>query len=755
MKKRWNIGFCIDEMAGAYPTAIWTGMMERARQLDVNVILIAGGGFNSESDDDFQRTLLYNYLSSPRIDGFVLTTTVYTKYHTDAWVKDYFDGFGKPYTSIGTDLPGIPSVLIDNQQGLREMFDHLIGDHEYRRVAFIRGPADNDEAEIRFACYKEALSKYSLPFDPSLTAIGEFNAKTGRDAMTEILSRTSGLPDAVVAANDYMALGAMAVLTGEGYAVPQQCAVVGFDNINDGMYEASPLTTVAQPLGEQGAVALDMLIDKLEGKPVPETRQLGTLPVIRNSCGCLSPVILELSQPHVGEHDRVLEAEGIRALLPEWFRDAQEADAVAAALSRLLTDGEFDPAVEETLLHNLEAVLARQIRTDEPLRSWHTFLSSVSALLTERGTLSADIAALMQKLRMVVGEFAERQRVADQKQMADQFTVLQSVLLDLVSTFELNKLRSIIADRLPNLGFPSFTVSRYEHPLDYQRGATVELPERSYVQMAYGDGTAFRSLENLEFRSVDLLPAEALPESRQYLGYLQSISFGSTHFGLIVTEIGPRDLTMHETVASQIASAMQAAETYQENLRRQEEANYKRNEIEKLVQPIVESLRSVSEMAVERAEAMQQLSSTAHTNTKIIESSLSSIETMNARAREIQDMINGVLDISEQIHLLSINSSIEATRAGTQGRGFSVIAHEIKSLADATASTVNDIEQHLKGFIGNIDDSKEASWNTAESYRSMIGNVEQVTENFQTITAQMEDLAVKSRGILDVMDTER
>jgi hypothetical protein len=345
--------------------------------------------------------------------------------------------------------------------------------------------------------------------------------------------------------------------------------------------------------------------------------------------------------------------------------------------------------------------------------------------------------------------------VADQNQMADQFTVLQSVLLDLVSTFELNKLRSIIADRLPNLGFPSFTVSRYEHPLDYQRGATAELPERSYVQMAYGDGTAFRSLENLEFRSVDLLPAEALPESRQYLGYLQSISFGSTHFGLIVTEIGPRDLTMHETVASQIASAMQAAETYQENLRRQEEANYKRNEIEKLVQPIVESLRSVSEMAVERAEAMQQLSSTAHTNTKIIESSLSSIEKMNARAREIQDMINGVLDISEQIHLLSINSSIEATRAGTQGRGFSVIAHEIKSLADATASTVNDIEQNLKGFIGNIDDSKEASWNTAQSYRSMIGNVEQVTENFQTITEQMEDLAVKSRGILDVMDTER
>ena len=158
-------------------------------------------------------------------------------------------------------------------------------------------------------------------------------------------------------------------------------------------------------------------------------------------------------------------------------------------------------------------------------------------------------------------------------------------------------------------------------------------------------------------------------------------------------------------------------------------------------------------MAVQRIDAMQELSTTAHTNTRIIESSLSSIETMIAKAQEIQEMINGVLDISEQIHLLSINSSIEATRAGAQGRGFSVIAHEIKSLADATAATVGDIEQHLRGFIGNIDDSKQASWNTAESYRSMIGNVEQATENFQTITEQMEDLAVKSRGILQVMDS--
>ena len=176
----------------------------------------------------------------------------------------------------------------------------------------------------------------------------------------------------------------MDVLIGEGYAVPQQGAVVGFDNIDDGQYESSPLTTVAQPLGEQGALALDLLIDKLEGKDVPGTRQLGTVPVVRNSCGCLSPVILELSQPHVAEAGDGLGPAGIRSILPEWLQSDPAAAPIADAVSHLVTGDEFDEQAEETLLHRLEAILAQQIRTEEPLGTWHAFVSSLNARLAGR-----------------------------------------------------------------------------------------------------------------------------------------------------------------------------------------------------------------------------------------------------------------------------------------------------------------------------------------------------------------------------------
>ena len=91
MKKHWNIGFCIDEMLTTYPTAIWSGIVSRAKERGVNVILIAGGGLDPESENDARRALLYRFLRSPRIDGFILNSTVYTKFHTNSWVKEYFD----------------------------------------------------------------------------------------------------------------------------------------------------------------------------------------------------------------------------------------------------------------------------------------------------------------------------------------------------------------------------------------------------------------------------------------------------------------------------------------------------------------------------------------------------------------------------------------------------------------------------------------------------------------------------------------
>jgi sigma-B regulation protein RsbU (phosphoserine phosphatase) len=750
MSRRWGICFCVDNVSRTYPTAIWNGLVEKAEELDVNVYLLKGGSLAPDSETDRLDAGIYNYLRSPRIDGLVVVGAVYVKFRTVDWVTDYFDSFGKPYTSIGIQLGNAPAVTLDNRQGLLEIFDHLIDVHGYRRIAFIRGPENNDEAEVRFECYRQALEKHSIPFDPALTAVGEFSQPTGSEAMREILARAGRPPEAVVAANDYMALGAIEMLQASGLAVPRQCAVAGFDDLEEAAAAASPLTTVAQPLSKQGALALQLLVDQLEGRTAKAENILGTVPVIRNSCGCLASSILELSQSQPDMGVRV-SGESVIGLLPPSLQQDGDCARVASAIGELLASENLDSQRETEVLHNLESLLAHELMSGDPFSPWHSFASAITALVEAGGSVESRRAAFLQKLRIVLGEFAVRKQLAVQNRVNAAVALLQNVLLDFVSKFDPKVLYSTIQARLPDLGFPSFYIQEFGPTVDRTSEWPV-LPDQATMEVAYCDGRRLGGGE--PFPAIELVPETALPVGRRYTFYIQLIHIESRSAGALITEIGPRDTLMHETLRAQIGGALHAADAYQENIRRGEEATRKRDEIEKLVEPILSSLKAVSELVLNRINDMHELSESAHANTKIIEESLRTIEHMNARAREIQELIDGVLDISEQIHLLSINSSIEATRAGTHGRGFSVIAHEISNLADATATTVTDVEQHLKGFISNIDESKQASWNTAESYRTMIGNVEQMTENLHTITSQMEDLSQKSRGILEVMDSD-
>ncbi|MFW5684925.1 MAG: substrate-binding domain-containing protein [Spirochaetota bacterium] len=754
MDRRWNIGFCIDDMSGTYPTAIWTGVDDRAREIDVNLFLMAGGSFNAESATDMQQAEIYDFLGSPRIDGFVLATTVYTKYRSLDWVRNYFDSYGKPYTSIGVAVPDRPSVLIENRQGLRDLLDHLMDEHGYRKVAFIRGPANHDEAEARFGCYKDALRKYSIPFNAELTEIGNFTRENGREVMAKMLDRLGGPPEAVAAANDYMALGAMDVLEERGYAVPRDCAVVGFDDIEEARFHSRPLSTVMQPFGEQGAAALDLLVDTLEQRRVDPVRELPTVPVIRSSCGCLSAAVLELSRVETPDDAAAsLDSRTVLSWMPEWFRSKPAASELARSIVDLLANGKTASVGEEAVLHELERILAGQVRTVHPLGEWNSFVTSLHAAVS-RGAVTPRASAFMQKLRMIIGDFRERRQVAAKNELSAGFTALQGVLLDLVSSFDAEKIYSAVETRVPALGFPSVFLSLFDSTATFTPGSKLDVPDESHLTVAYEQGRVGRVRREETHPTLELVPETELPKGRRYALLLQMLTFGFTHFGVMLSEIGPRDIQMHITIKSQIASALQAARSYQENIRRGEDATRRRAEIERRVEPIITQLRSVADLAVERTQAMRKLAEAATASTRVIEESVQSIDKMNAKAREVQELIKGVLDISEQIHLMSINSSIEATRAGAEGRGFSVIAGEIKNLADATAQQVGDIEQQLKGFIRNIDETKKTSNSTVNAYQTMMADVDQAVESLQSITEQMEDLTVQSRAIVDVMDAD-
>ncbi|MDQ6687425.1 MAG: LacI family transcriptional regulator [Actinomycetota bacterium] len=184
----------------------------------------------------------------------------------------------------------LDSVGADNRAGTRELTSHLIQAHGHRDLAFVSGPAGAPDSVERFEGYRDALVAAGLPSPPIPDADGGFTETGGRRAMKALLAHRESPPQAVVFANDQMAIGSMEVIRSAALRVPADMAVTGFDDISLSRHLRPALTTVSQPMRELGEQAVRLLLDRIDHpRRQPRSVVLPTEIVIRRSCGCRGP----------------------------------------------------------------------------------------------------------------------------------------------------------------------------------------------------------------------------------------------------------------------------------------------------------------------------------------------------------------------------------------------------------------------------------------------------------------------------------
>jgi LacI family transcriptional regulator len=180
---------------------------------------------------------------------------------------------------------GLDVVLADNPAGMTDLMSHLAGQHGYRRLCFVSGPKDAPDAVARQAAFEEAVRAGPGAVIEQVVH-GDFSEGSGADAARVLLDRRS-LPDAVVCANDQMAIGVLREFQRAGVVVPRDVALTGFDDVYPSALIDPPLTTVSQPLRELGTRAAQRLLARIEDRSLPpRTEILPTRVVIRASCGC-------------------------------------------------------------------------------------------------------------------------------------------------------------------------------------------------------------------------------------------------------------------------------------------------------------------------------------------------------------------------------------------------------------------------------------------------------------------------------------
>jgi DNA-binding LacI/PurR family transcriptional regulator len=172
-------------------------------------------------------------------------------------------------------------VDVDNVAGAREAVCHLL-ERGRRRIAAIGGPVDMAASADRMAGYELAHKDFDVALDPDLTEPGDFTEEGGSAAMRALLERAPDI-DAVFAASDLMAAGALRELDRCNRKVPTDVALVGFDDAPVSRHTQPQLTTVHQPIEAMGRAMAELLLARIEGRPAQSHELLSTHLVVRES----------------------------------------------------------------------------------------------------------------------------------------------------------------------------------------------------------------------------------------------------------------------------------------------------------------------------------------------------------------------------------------------------------------------------------------------------------------------------------------
>lgn len=569
--RRPTIGLLLDWLEDQYQIAILSGVADAARDSDTNLVCFVGGRLRSPYKFDAQRNVVYELVSQENVDGLLILSGAIScdvgLEETQAFCERYRP---LPIVSIALALNGIHSVTIDNRKGMKDAIVHLIETHNHRRIAFIRGPEGNPEAELRYRIYCDTLAHYDIPLDPNLVTPGDFQRPAGVEAIEILLDLRASELDAIVAANDNMAIGALETLQARGIRVPQDVAVVGFDDIEYTRAITPPLTSVRQPLYEQGRQATEMLLALLEGRETPEELSLDTELVVRQSCGCPSQA---MQQAALGPSALVPAGVAVPASVADALSSQREqilasmrstmqehSDSIDREQEeRLLTalcDELGERAPTGTFLSVLGEALHQTASSGSGFALWHQVLSAlrrhVSPLLAEHREALAKAETLWQQGRVLAWEAAERNAAHERLRSKRLAQALEQTSGALISTFNMQALTNVMAHGLPPLGIKSCYLSLYD-------GEDTP-PQWSKLILAYDRARRIEAeFPQKRFQTRQLVPVGTLPQDRRYDVIVEPLYFRDKSLGLALFEMGPREGDIYERLRAQISSALQGS----------------------------------------------------------------------------------------------------------------------------------------------------------------------------------------------------
>ena len=276
-RRTQTIGVVVTTIADPFVAEVVGGIEEAANDRGYSVFLA-----NSNAQPEREMKVVQSF-AERRVDGIIVTSS-----RVGALYTPMLSNMKVPIVLINNQHPGefVHSVMIANLEASRQAVQHLIG-LGHRRIAYLGDRFGYQSDTERFAGYREALDCAGLPFQPELVAHGDGRPEGGLAAMQKLLALAER-PTAVFCYNDMSALGALRAIREAGWRVPQDISLVGFDDLFVAQFTDPPLTTVRQPKAQMGRLALETLLELIEGAQAAQLLRVPGELILRQSTAPLA-----------------------------------------------------------------------------------------------------------------------------------------------------------------------------------------------------------------------------------------------------------------------------------------------------------------------------------------------------------------------------------------------------------------------------------------------------------------------------------
>lgn len=700
--------------------AIYKKVQVEAKKRNQPLICYCGNSFHTENGDITPDSVIYDYINKNLVDGVILNTGALGKFSGKNYIDKFVERFKPlPVASLSYPVNDVSNILVDNYQGIYNCIDHLIKTHNYKNIAFVKGPEGHPEAEERLKAYLDVLRDNNLEIDDSIIAPGDFTEDAGIKAVNSFLKGAKKV-EAIACVDDDSALGVYRELKNRGIKIPTEIAVTGFDDIDAAENLLPSLTTVKQPYEEMIRNAFDIVASG-------QSRDI-TVPtegVFRESCGCRDINILDVEQ-----NDNIIDSIDttreiiLNADLP--ISQVWNKELISALENDLKGDTSY------SFIDKLETLMEE---TDD-FNTFHKVLS----LYSSAAPLNTKSRSIFQQARILINNISNRYYASKSLQIEELNSSVNDLITKISQVENVDSLRSLLAERLPEFNINTAYIALYN-----------ESGDMANINFCLKNGRNYAPDKN------DFDPAELLPEHHisidDNMNYLVApLLTNEKCIGYGVFSINPSISGLIGTLISQIGTELNLLKLQKQQSEDKLNLEEKNVSIQELISPMLDTIKNVSNESRIEIERMIEIKKVIDINSTNLTKTIDMLENISGKITNVMDSISVINDISENVNVLAINTSIQAAHAGDYGKGFTVIAKEIRKLSDSSAVNAKSITTSLNETIKEFKEFTTINNNNVDTFKDFEEKINHFMEIFKTIASKMETLSSNSMNIIDIME---